>query len=168
MSSAGSPVPQYQPLDYPPYLRANDAQRDCVADVVRAAASDGRLHLDEIDSRLQLVYDAKTHGELAQVVADLVSYRPAPPPMPPAVPVPTQDSERKIGIAFILCFFLGVLGIHRFYAGRTGSAVAMLLISVLTLGFGTAVTGVWSLVDLIILATGSFRDGDGRRMRDWT
>jgi TM2 domain-containing membrane protein YozV len=170
VSSAGEPVRPYQPLDYPPQLRASDAQRDAVADVVRTAVADGRLGLDEIDSRLQQVYDAKTHGELTHVISDLVRYQPPmrlPVRPPAAVVVPGMASDRKIGIAFVLCFFLGVLGIHRFYAGRTRSGVAMLLISVLSGGVGTAVTVVWALIDLIILACGSFRDGDGRPMRNW-
>ncbi len=76
-----------------------------------------------------------------------------------------RGSHRKILPAFLLAWFVGPLGVHRFYAGRTGSGVAMLLIS-LTL-VGLLVTGIWALVDLIVLATGKFRDGDGELMKEW-
>lgn len=52
-------------------LRASDADRDRVAEVLRAAAADGRLGLDELDERLERLYAAKTYGELAPVVEDL-------------------------------------------------------------------------------------------------
>lgn len=166
MATSQGPIRPYQPRDYPPQLRATDADREAVAEVVRSAVVDGRLSLDELDLRLQSVYGSKTHGDLAQQVSDLVLYRP-PMRMSPQ-PMQEQVSERKVLPGFLLCLFLGGIGIHRFYAGKIGSGVAMLLITVLTLGFGLVVTSIWALVDLIVLATGSFRDGDGRRMRDWT
>lgn len=77
-----------------------------------------------------------------------------------------RGSSRKILPAFLLAWFVGPLGVHRFYAGRTGSGVAMLLIS-LTL-VGLLVTALWALIDLIVLATGNFRDGDGELMKEWS
>jgi TM2 domain-containing membrane protein YozV len=160
----------YDPRQHPPELRASDAQREDVATVVRRALDDGRLQLSELDERLGAVYAARTHGELGRVIADLVALPaprvPAPPP-PPAVPVRQgRVSERKILPAALLCFLLGPFGAHRFYAGKTGSGVAML---VLTLSIiGVVVTGIWALVDLIVLIVGAFRDGDGRKLRDWT
>ncbi|HEX5996641.1 MAG TPA: DUF1707 domain-containing protein [Jiangellales bacterium] len=52
-------------------MRASDADRDRVAEVLRAAAADGRLSLDELDERLERLYAAKTYGELEPVVEDL-------------------------------------------------------------------------------------------------
>ena len=77
-----------------------------------------------------------------------------------------RGSSRKILPAFLLAWFVGPLGVHRFYAGKTGSGVAMLLIS-LTL-VGLLVTGIWALIDLIVLATGNFKDGDGELMKEWS
>lgn len=69
-------------------------------------------------------------------------------------------SDKRILPAFLLCFFLGCFGIHRFYVGKVGTGIAMLL----TLGG----LGIWALVDLIILATGSFTDGNGNKINLWT
>ncbi len=77
-----------------------------------------------------------------------------------------ETSTRRILPAFLLAWFVGPFGIHRFYAGRVGSGVAMLLLTLTLVGF--IVTGIWVLVDLIILACGNFRDGDGVLMKEWT
>jgi len=62
-------------------------------------------------------------------------------------------------VAALLCFFLGVFGAHRFYLKKTGTAVLMIL----TLGG----LGIWTLVDLIFIVTGSFRDKEGKRVYRW-
>jgi uncharacterized membrane protein YvbJ len=54
----------------------------------------------------------------------------------------------------LLCFFVGVLGIHNFYTKKTGIAIAQLL----TAGG----CGIWALVDLIMIITGGYKDGQGR------
>jgi TM2 domain-containing membrane protein YozV len=64
-----------------------------------------------------------------------------------------QKSEKGFVPALLLCLLLGGLGAHRFYAGKIGTGVLMLL----TLGG----FGIWSLIDLIMIATGNFKDGDG-------
>ncbi len=69
-------------------------------------------------------------------------------------------TDKRILPAFLLCFFLGCFGIHRFYVGKTGSGVAQLL----TLGG----LGIWAFIDLIILATGGFTDGQGNKITLWT
>jgi TM2 domain-containing membrane protein YozV len=63
-------------------------------------------------------------------------------------------------VAFLLCFFLGVFGVHRFYVGKTGTGVAM----VFTLGG----LGIWAFIDLILIAIGSFKDKEGREVFRWT
>lgn len=75
-------------------------------------------------------------------------------------------STKKILPAFLLSTFLGVFGAHRFYCGRTWSAVAMLL---LTLSFiGLFVSAIWNLIDWIMLLVGSFKDGEGKKITSWT
>jgi hypothetical protein len=51
--------------------RVSDAEREQVAERVRAAAADGRLGLDELDDRLGSALAARTRGDLDAVVADL-------------------------------------------------------------------------------------------------
>ena len=57
---------------------------------------------------------------------------------------------------FLLTFFVGVLGVHRFYVGKIGTGFLMLL----TLGG----LGVWFLVDLILVVTGQFTNKDGEKV----
>src|SRR4051794_20883879 len=55
-----------------PELRASDADREHHAEVLRRAAGEGRLTLDELDERLSTVYESRTHRELERVVADVI------------------------------------------------------------------------------------------------
>ncbi len=71
--------------------------------------------------------------------------------------------------AGLLAIFLGTLGIHNFYLGRTGTAVAQLLITVLTLGLGSIITSVWALIEGILILTRSpsfATDARGIPLRD--
>jgi len=54
-----------------PQLRASDADRERVAEVLRRAAGDGQLTVQELDERLDRAYAARTRGELAPLTADL-------------------------------------------------------------------------------------------------
>jgi hypothetical protein len=66
----------------PRTLRASDADRERVANVLREAAGDGRLTMDELDERLDAVYAAKTYSQLEPITHDLpdagAAYAPAP------------------------------------------------------------------------------------------
>jgi hypothetical protein len=68
----------------PQHMRASDADRELVANVLREAAGDGRLTMDELDERLDAVYAAKTYAELEPITHDLpgagAAYVPAPSP----------------------------------------------------------------------------------------
>lgn len=71
-------------------MRASDADRERVANVLREAAGDGRLTMDELDERLDAVYAAKTYAELEPITHDLpgagASHVPAPAPSAAADP----------------------------------------------------------------------------------
>lgn len=54
-----------------PEMRASDAERDRVAERLREAVAEGRLEMDEFEQRLDAVYKARTHGELAPLVRDI-------------------------------------------------------------------------------------------------
>jgi hypothetical protein len=66
--------------------RASDSERERVVDRLRAAATAGRLTVDELDERTALAYGAVTRGELAELVDDLPVTREPRPSPPPARP----------------------------------------------------------------------------------
>lgn len=65
----------------------------------------------------------------------------------------SNASDKEFVVALILLLLVGGLGIHDFYLGNTGWGIAKLL----TLNF----LGIGSLIDLIKMVTGSYRDGNG-------
>ncbi len=68
-------------------------------------------------------------------------------------------NKKSTGLAYAFWFFLGGFGAHRFYLGRTGSAVVLLILTVLTLltwwfGLGLVtgvVVGIWALIDAFLI-----------------
>lgn len=100
----------------------------------------------------------------------------APPPPPPAQPGPTYAVAAPAGsapaygaavspksrtVASILGFFLGGLGVDRFYLGNVGMGVAKLLVGWLTIG-------IWPLIDWIIILAGGAHDGQGLPVTNWS
>jgi len=69
-------------------------------------------------------------------------------------------SEKRILPAFLLCFFLGCFGAHRFYVGKVGTGILQLV----TLGG----LGIWALIDFIMIIIGSFTDKGGNKLTQWT
>ena len=67
-------------------------------------------------------------------------------------------SEKGYVPMILLCFFLGGLGVHRFYAGKVGTGILMLL----TLGG----LGIWTLIDFVIIVLGNFKDADGLAIKN--
>jgi Domain of unknown function (DUF1707) len=72
-------------------LRVSDADRDLVADRLRAAAGEGRLSAEELEERLDAAFAAKTEGDLAPLTADL----PAPAVDAPGVDAPARRARRS-------------------------------------------------------------------------
>ncbi|MED4284782.1 TM2 domain-containing protein [Priestia megaterium] len=66
-------------------------------------------------------------------------------------------SEKNWLVTLLLCFFLGGLGAHRFFVGKIGTGIVMLV----TLGG----FGIWSLIDLIVIIIGNFKDSEGNLVK---
>ena len=64
-----------------------------------------------------------------------------------------EKSDKGFVPTLLLCFFLGVFGVHRFYVGKIGTGI----LSLLTLGG----LGIWATIDLVMIAVGSFKDSQG-------
>lgn len=69
--------------------------------------------------------------------------------------IPADASDKDwLATLLLLCFLVGPLGIHSFYAGKTLIGVLQLI----TLGG----CGIWALIDLVMIIIGDYRDGDGK------
>ena len=81
---------------------------------------------------------------------------------------PNPNTQQKSKIAGgLLGIFLGGLGVHNFYLGYTGKAVAQLLISLLSCGFLAWASAIWGLIEGILILTGSISvDGNGNPLKD--
>jgi len=83
------------------------------------------------------------------------------------------NDAKSVGAAYLLWFFLGGLGGHRFYLGRTGTAVVMLLMTILggaTAPFGIGFTlwaavGIWWIVDAFLIPSIIQKQKDDLRRR---
>ena len=69
----------------------------------------------------------------------------------------TSNRGKSFVSVLILCIVLGWLGVHRFYVGKIGTGIIMLL----TLGG----LGIWTLIDIIVIATQNFKDSDGLNIK---
>jgi TM2 domain-containing membrane protein YozV len=84
-------------------------------------------------------------------------------------------SSKSRLVLTLLAFFVGTIGIHRFYAGKTGTAITMLILGIigwatiwLLVGvFFIGAVGLWALIDFIMAVAGSFKDKDGKVIANW-
>ena len=82
------------------------------------------------------------------------------------VAMPTYKQKSKIA-AGLLGILIGAFGVHNFYLGYTGKAVAQLLITVLSCGFLSFVSAIWALIEGIQILTGSINvDASGMPLKD--
>lgn len=70
--------------------------------------------------------------------------------------VQTATGQKTWLVTLLLCFFLGVLGVHRFYVGKIGTGILQLIT------FGGL--GFWVMVDLVIILVGKFTDKQGQAL----
>jgi TM2 domain-containing membrane protein YozV len=80
-------------------------------------------------------------------------------PASPAVVTTANASDKSRLVALLLCFLIGVFGVHRFYVGKIGTGLLWLF----TLGF----IGIGVIYDLILIIAGEFKDRDGRKLLNW-
>lgn len=100
-----------------------------------------------------------------------------------------EKSDKKKLPALLFCWFLGWFGAHRFYLGKTKTALLMpiiscgllviLLVTVLFLPedassvifplivIAFVIFYIWILVDLIRIISGNLTDSQGRELKDW-
>ena len=93
-----------------------------------------RLEIQE--KKLQMVTDQQLDQQLNAAASQVT---------PPG----TQTRKSKM-VAALLAFFLGFIGIHKFYLNRGGAGILMLLLTVCTLGIGGIVTWLIALIECII------------------
>ena len=58
-------------------------------------------------------------------------------------------------VTLLLCLFLGTIGIHRFYVGKIGTGILMILLLM------TGISAIWAVIDLILIILGKFKDKQG-------
>jgi TM2 domain-containing membrane protein YozV len=123
------------------------------------------VRLDEVVLHALEKEPARRYQQASQVKTALETIAGSPPPIGAAAgpaPAPAPDnsvSDKIILPAFLLAFFFGPFGAHRFYVGKYGTAVLQL--------FTCGGLGIWATIDWILLACGVFTDADGRRMKNW-
>ena len=71
-----------------------------------------------------------------------------------------EKSEKSGVLVLLMCLFFGLLGVHRFIAGKIGTGVIQLLCTIFVIGL--PVIGIWVFIDLIMILCGSFKDKDGK------
>lgn len=89
----------------------------------------------------------------------------APQATPGVAPVGTASKSKLV--AGLLAIFLGCLGIHNFYLGYNNKAIAQLLITILSCSIFSFVSGIWALIEAVMIFTGSINvDGNGVPLKD--
>ncbi len=155
------------------------------------------VRLDEVVLHALEKEPAKRYQHASEVKTDVetIASKPAPAggtaaplPIRPAPAMVKTESDKAILPAFLLAFFFGVSGAHRFYVGkiRTGllqlaalGGCVLLIIACATsngrgqpvlgilLGFLVCGCGIWATIDWILLVCKAFRDGQGKRITNW-
>jgi TM2 domain-containing membrane protein YozV/predicted Ser/Thr protein kinase len=126
------------------------------------------VRLDEVVLHTLEKEPSRRYQKASQVKTDVETIASTPPPAvaaamakPPVShgPPPEPVSERILLPTFLLAFFVGIFGAHRFYVGKIGTGVLQLL----TLGG----LGIWTTIDWILILCKVFTDGNGRRITEW-
>jgi len=76
-----------------------------------------------------------------------------------AVDISSKSRLATTLLCILPAWIVGIAGIHRFYLGKIGTGIAMLL----TLGG----LGIWTLIDFIYVVSGSMKDKEGKPIKNW-
>jgi hypothetical protein len=149
-------------------MRAADADRDRVAEILGTAYSEGRLSRDEYDARLHSALSARTHADLDHLVTDLPTPQPGVPSPAATVMVTAPARTNGLAIASLACglaqFAVGplatipaiVLGhMARSQIRRTGEQGAGLALAGLVLGWGAVILGIVLIAAGLAIAAGT-------------
>ncbi|WP_208435259.1 TM2 domain-containing protein [Bartonella phoceensis] len=80
-------------------------------------------------------------------------------------PLLQKDSELSKVMLALICWFTGIFGVHRFMVGRVKTGALMLVLSLTVIGL--MITGVWAIIDFVIIVAGKFTDKDGKQIIHW-
>lgn len=64
-------------------------------------------------------------------------------------------------VTLLLCFFLGILAVHRFYVGKVGTGILMIILMF------TGIGEIWLFVDFLMIIFGAFTDSHGLKIKNW-
>ena len=129
-------------------MRVSDSERERVAQFLREQSLEGRLDHDELDERMGAAYQAKTAGELQDLIEDLPHRRVAPAPARRPAPQRRRKGPHPLAIAG-MCL-LGLLVLPTLAAAGIGvvfAVVMALVVAVFVLGF---LFGPFILIGLLI------------------
>ena len=110
-----------------------------------------------------MLVDFETQETRALAIFPVPGTTPAPS-VPAPAPAEGAPNDRNKYVAALIAFLLGPLGIHRFYLGRTGSGIAMLLLSCTIVGLAVSIP--WAFIDMIRYLIMSDRDFAARYARE--
>ncbi|HET9082721.1 MAG TPA: DUF1707 and DUF4190 domain-containing protein [Trebonia sp.] len=144
-------------------IRAADADRERVAEILGTAYTEGRLSKDEYDDRLGAAFSSRTYADLDELVADLPRQAPL---MRPAAEPALAARTNGLAIASFACgfgqFLVGplatipaiVLGhMARNQIRHTGEQGAGLALMGLLLGWGAVILGLATIIAAALVAT---------------
>ena len=114
---------------------------------------DETVHLFDETIRIYKTSD-KSNLAFAHIEKKIEQYGPLKSEQVNTEHIPNDGKSRLTTL--LLCFFLGLLGIHRFYTKNIGIG----LIQLVTLGG----CGIWALIDFIMICTGHYKDGKGNKL----
>jgi TM2 domain-containing membrane protein YozV len=87
---------------------------------------------------------------------------PAHPVALSVAPLAPGLKSKTTAVILAIIPLCGVFAAHDFYLGKTNKALIKLAIVFCTCFMGSAITGIWGIIDAILILTGAGVDGDGR------